>query len=62
MPPTYWLNGKWVQLRNNADSTQAKKTLSATPNTSDMMETTIQSLTTRIDRLEKCVLELEGVL
>ena len=61
MPPPY-LQEKCTQLQKSTDSTPAKKIPPVTRNTKPHDEDTIKSLTTRIDMLEKQLLELEGVL
>ena len=59
---TFQPQEKCTQLKKNTGSTPAKKTPPITPNTHPHDEDTIKSLTTRINMLEKRVLELEGVL
>ena len=59
---TFQPQEKCTQLKKTTGSTPAKKTPPVIPNTNPHDEDTIKSLTTRINLLEKRVLELEGVL
>ena len=62
MPPPSSHRKNVHDSKKNTDSTPAKKTPPVTPNTNPHDKDTINSLTARIDMLEKRLLELEGVL
>ena len=62
MPPPSSYGKNAHNSKKNTEFTPAKKTPPVTPNANTHNKDTIKSLTARIDKLEKRVLELEGVL